>query len=221
LDPSVLPIAGSRTPEHIPNARQELGIGGDGRIALLFGSAHRHKDPDLVWRTFAHLSDWQLLAGGPVADTCEPHLRARFVVEPILFPGFVDPTLRDTLFAAADVVVLSFNADYQLNSGTLMDALSWGLPVVCSQGSRAGEIVDQFGLGATFEPGVERSLADALRRVPARIDPDGLEAARQSCSNLAVAQSHLRALDAGAAEADFATSRRHADSATREYSSGP
>jgi glycosyltransferase involved in cell wall biosynthesis len=194
LDPRVLPIAGCWTPPPIPTARLQLGLDPGERIALMFGVLPG-KNSDVVWQTFAPLTNWRLLVGGQVTDSGEATVLSRFALKPALFPGSVSPSIQSLLFAAADVVILSFMPNYLSNSGTLMDALSWGLPVVCSEQSAAADLVTKFSLGATFTPGDSRSLSDALRIVPTHLSAECLDVARQACSNLAVAKSHLHALE--------------------------
>jgi hypothetical protein len=50
-----------------------------------------------------------------------------------------------------------------------MDAIAWGLPVVCSNDSAAAELVSSYRLGVTFTAGDPQSLAAAVRAAPAHI----------------------------------------------------
>ena len=193
LEPIVLPIAGCRVCAPIPDACRQLGIASADRVALLFGSAY-NKDSEVVRCAFSDLDHWRLMVGGHAADAfnlAEPTLDER---DPILLGGFVSDGTRDLAYAAADLVILSFPADYQQNSGTLMDAIAWGVPVVCSDRSAAAEIVRNYRLGATFIPGDAQSLAEAVRTAPTRIEPEDLERARMELSNRAVARRHLQIL---------------------------
>jgi glycosyltransferase involved in cell wall biosynthesis len=194
LHPRVLPIAGCRARAPTPDARQRLGLLAGDRLALLFGSAY-NKDCEIVWRAFAHLSEWRLLIAGHVADLYTPSMKAPAGDrEPILIHGYVDDATRGLIFSAADLIVLSFPPNYQRNSGTLMDAISWGVPVVCSEQSAAAELVQRYRLGVTFKPGDTQSLADAVRMAPASIESEDLQRAQGELSNRAVASLHLQAL---------------------------
>ena len=193
LEPTVLPIAGCRLRAPIPGARQQLGIASEGRLALMFG-ASSDKNLDAVCRAFADLDEWQLLICGRVADSYDPKAQPRTGQEPVVMAGFVSNGTRDLAYAAADLAVLSFHANYQRNSGTLFDAISWGVPVVCSEHSAAAELVRRYRLGVTFSPGDPHSLADAVRRAPARIEQEDLDRAREELSNRAVAARHLQLL---------------------------
>lgn len=175
LRPVAIPIAGCTRRERIPDARARLGIGPDERVGLLFGASHPGKDVDVVFRTFAGLSGWRLVTGGQLGGEV------------------ADEATRALLYSAADVVVLSFVADFDRDSGGLMDAIGWGVPVVCSDHSMPADIVRQYRLGAIFRPGDNASLRKALAEVPSQIDPHDLERARHELSNTAIALRVLAA----------------------------
>jgi glycosyltransferase involved in cell wall biosynthesis len=99
----------------------------------------------------------------------------------------VDNSRRDELFSAADVAILSFATDYPNNSGTLMDAISAGVPVVCSDRSAASEIVGVFGLGAIFRSGDAADLASKVASGDITVSSEDLAAARDALSNRQVA----------------------------------
>ena len=178
LRPVAIPIAGCRRRERIPDARARLGIEPAERVGLLFGAYHPGKDVDVVLRTFAGLSGWRLLTGGQIGGED------------------ADEATRELLYSAADVVVLSFVADLNRDSGGLMDAIGWGVPVVCSDESIPADIVRDYRLGAIFTPGDSASLRAALAEVPRQIDPRDLERARHELSNTTIAIRILGALDA-------------------------
>ena len=178
LRPAAIPLAGCRRRERIPDARARLGIEPAERVGLLFGASHPGKDVDVVFRTFAGLSGWCLLTGGQIGGEV------------------ADEATRALLYSAADVVVLSFVADLNRASGGLMDAIGWGVPVVCSDASIPADIVREYRLGTIFTPGDRASLRQALAEVPRQIDPRDLERARHELSNTTIAIRMLGALDA-------------------------
>jgi glycosyltransferase involved in cell wall biosynthesis len=177
LRPVAIPIAGCRRRERIPDARARLGIEPGERVGLLFGASHPGKDVDVVFRTFAGLSGWRLLTGGQVGGEA------------------ADEATRELLYSAADVVVLSFVADLDRDSGGLMDAVGWGVPVVCSDQSLPADLVREYRLGAVFTPGDGASLRAALAEVPNEVAPRDLERARHELSNTTIALRALGALD--------------------------
>jgi glycosyltransferase involved in cell wall biosynthesis len=191
LDPVVIPIAGARAFEPVPDARERLGIPPDRRVALLFG-APDSKRVDTVLEAFAALDDWTLVVGGLVADvaqlTATPDERLQ------LHPGIVDNATRDLFLSAADLMVLSFDAGYERNSGTLMDAVSANLLIVCSRNSYASGIVEQFQLGPLFEPGDPTSLIVAVHEAPHTLDRQVAKQAYGALSNHSVARRQLEVL---------------------------
>lgn len=191
LDPVTIPITSSRTREPVRDARRRLGLTDADNVALLFGSNHADKDVDLVARVFAELPDWQLVVVGRVAEGFRQRTGAR---DAIVIGGFVDDEIRAVAYSAADLVVLSFQPVFQRNSGVLMDALSWGVPVVCSDHSPPADVVREYNLGVVFEPGNPDSLERAIKAAPARIEPADLERARSELSNRVVAARFLDAL---------------------------
>jgi glycosyltransferase involved in cell wall biosynthesis len=176
LRPVAIPIAGCRRRERTADARARLGIEPGERVGLLFGALHPGKDVDVVFRTFAEMSGWRLLTGGQVGGKV------------------ADETTRGLLYSATDVVVLSFVAGLDRDSGGLMDAIGWGVPVVCSDESMPADIVRKYRLGAVFTAGDRASLQRALAEVPERIDPRDLERARHELSNTSIALRVLASL---------------------------
>jgi glycosyltransferase involved in cell wall biosynthesis len=191
LDPVTLPIAGTWARERVPDARSRLGFATEDRIALVFGTAHPDKDVDVVARVFAELPDWQVVVAGTVAASYRGRAGAR---DAIVVGGYVDDATRDLVYSAADLVVLSFRPDFGRDSGVLMDAVSFGVPVVASDRSVPAEIVREYGLGTVFEPGNPDSLERAIATAPSRVDPGDLDRARTDLSNRTVAHRLLEVL---------------------------
>jgi hypothetical protein len=186
-DPVVTPVAGARAVTPATDARARLNLPARSKIALLFGEPAL-KRRDVVLDAFALLPDWTLVIGGRVADDVAP------TANRVTFPGMVDDETRDLLFAAADVVVLSFRPNYGNDSGTLMDAIAFGVPVVCSEDATvARTIVVPYQLGRTFSADDPTALAGAVRST-CPIPPDQLAAGRRALSNEAVARRQLVAL---------------------------
>jgi glycosyltransferase involved in cell wall biosynthesis len=192
LDPVTLQIAGSRERVRIPDARRRLGLDADVKVALLFGADHDGKDVDLVSRVFAEIADWQLLVVGDVARAYKQ--RTGPAPEAVVMGGYVDEETRALVYSAADLVVASFQPKFRRDSGVVMDALSWGVPVVCSDGSPPAVAVREYRLGLVFHPGDPDDLARAVRQTPLRIDPADLARAREELSIRAVAIRLLEAL---------------------------
>lgn len=182
-----LPLAGVRRAPRVADARRALGVADDARVALLFGSHETERDSPVVVEALRRAEGWHLLVGGQLTENLvipdEPWARERVHV----VPGRSSNATRDLLYSAADLVVLSFKDGYERNSGTLMDAISYGVPVVCSRGSAASRVVEAFGVGATFAASDPDDLALAIVGGPPADFPERLVGAREALSNDAVA----------------------------------
>jgi glycosyltransferase involved in cell wall biosynthesis len=190
LDPVVAPIVGVREVALAPRseARAQLGLPDSGKLALLFGEA-LFKRHEVVLDAFAALENWTLVLGGPVADGVDSRPGV------VTVPGVVDDDVRDLLFAAVDLVVLSFSSHYPNESGTLMDAIAAGTPVVVSDDAVvAHSIVEPYRLGIAFSADDPDALATAVRAVPATIASDDLTRARAELSDQAVARHQMELL---------------------------
>jgi len=191
LDPLTSPMTGAHDVPLVADAKARLGVDDDAKVALVFGTAREGKDVDVVARVFAELRDWLVVVAGTIAGEYRPRTGAR---DTIVLGGFVDEMTRSLVFSAADVVVLSFRADYTRTSNVLTDAVSWGVPVVCSEGSPAAAVVDEYRLGTVFAAGNPDALERAVRLAPASIEPAELARARTELSAAAVAARLLAAV---------------------------
>jgi glycosyltransferase involved in cell wall biosynthesis len=190
-------FVGCRETEPIRDARARIAVDDDqGHLALLFGSGFAKHDVNVVFRAFRDLREWRLTVCGEVADQFDDgNFGPWRGPPPIVCDGFVDAETRDLVYAAADLVVLSFVPGVTASSGRLMDAIAWGVPVVCSAQSAVADIVAEYRLGVLFEPGDAASLMCAVRAAPAFLDPADLARARERFSNRAIAARQLAALD--------------------------
>lgn len=192
-----LPLAGIRPirrGSRKEDARRILGIDADQSVALLFGSGHREQDPTTVLEALKARPDWQLIVAGSVARHLRQHDIEKWRVRPLVIEGFVEASVRDCFYRAADVVLLSFRPNHGRNSGTLMDAISYGRPVIVSDRSSASDLVRQWGLGRVFSCGSPAKLSEALDELD--IDACRLRvlAAQPHMSNAAVANRHLESI---------------------------
>jgi hypothetical protein len=183
------------------SARAEVGAADDECVVLLFGSGHGDHDAAVVRRAVelgTGLDGVRLVVGGKINRRLEgwdPPGVARV-------PGYVSAERRDRLFVAADLVLLSFADGYRRDSGTLMDAIAHGVPVVASRGCPAAALVEAHRLGVTFAPGDERSLVHAIRRAPWAVDPGDLARARRELGDAGVAARFLAIAGLGRDEVD-------------------
>ena len=196
LNPVLLRHAVSREEPRSENPRGAFGIPGDARVALVFGSTHESKDLDTIWRAFSALPEWTLLVVGKVADPYETWFADHGGPPAISRRGFVDAATRADAYSAADVVVLSFVPGHLRDSAVLQDAITFGVPVLCSDDCSVASEVLAHRLGETFSVGDADALAAAVGHDPPTIARADLEAARAASSAIASAQAHLDALDA-------------------------
>ena len=196
-------FASSREQRAIPDAREQLGLGRDWKIALVFGTEHAGKSPEVVFDTFAELErtgalpEWHLLVVGKVAGRLERWRSGTGAgTERIhVLPGYQSEEVRDLVHAAADVQVLSFAPGWDLDSGVLGDAIAWALPVLCSTGNQTAAEVERLGVGRLFERGNATSLRSALVALPETSGAEVWDAARAEWGFAANAARHLALLD--------------------------
>jgi glycosyltransferase involved in cell wall biosynthesis len=144
-------------------ARVELGID-DERVALSFGELRGYKDMDVLVDAFAQVQAGGLLlvAGSPkdkrlaaeLGEAAERDSRIRFL------PRFVPDERVSDFFAAADVAVVPRGDGG--TSGSLILALSFGVPVVAADTATYRELLGDGEAGWLFAPGDPVSLATAL-----------------------------------------------------------
>lgn len=198
LNPVSVPCIACKEVRPIPGARRRLGLDPEARLALLFGSAHGGKDHEVVWKAFDGLADWKLVIAGGGAVEAYRAWRGPGTADqnmPLLFEGFASEETRGLLHAAADLVVLSFKPGMNSDSGTLVDAITWGVPIVCSGDCFAAGVVARLGLGSLFEAGDPTSLAAAVCSSPRSLSTETVGHARDEMSAQRMATLHIAALE--------------------------
>lgn len=190
-----IPLIGS-SPVQVDRARarDDLGVDPGTSVAVLFGAGHPDQAPQVVLEAFGARPDWQLVIGGEVCAKLDRRRVAAWERPPVMFGGFVEESVRDALYGAADLAVLSFVAGYQLRSGTVMDAASHGLPIIVSSGSLAADLVTETGAGEVFEAESAEGLVEALDRIDLDRARHGSGRLRERFSTTVVCRAHLDAL---------------------------
>ena len=169
----VSPLAGVAPQDRVDRrtARAELGLALDGPIALAFGVAHPGKDLDAVLLAFAggRASGRLVLAGAECAqqlrDTQTQHPTTD-LSDVTVFDGPQSDEVKTLLHSAADYVVLSYRRNRDNDSGSLADAVGFGLPVCCSDHSTAAELVRTYRLGTVFSAEDAEALRAATTEMP-------------------------------------------------------
>jgi glycosyltransferase involved in cell wall biosynthesis len=125
-----------------------------------------------------------VIAGGPSTERGIAEALERAAVHPtVLIHARKIPAGEMQIFLrAADVAVMPYLRS--LNSGALMLALTFGLPVVVPAGGGLAEVVDDR-MARVFDPTVAGSLAAALRASDELVGP----AARSAAADVAAARA--------------------------------
>jgi beta-1,4-mannosyltransferase len=166
--------------------REELGIAPDAFVFLAFGELRRYKGVELLLEAFASLADDAavlLVAGNPTqgevggalerAAGADRRIRLRL--------GFVPEERVAELFGACDAAVLARGDGG--TSGSLILALSMGLPVVAAGAPAYHELLAGGEAGWLFAPGDPVALREALGLASS----DPVEAARRAAAARAIA----------------------------------
>jgi beta-1,4-mannosyltransferase len=161
-------------------ARHRLGLAPDDLVFLVFGAIRAYKGLEELLDAWAQLPPngrrRLVLAGAPSEDAGVADLLTRAAVATdILVDARKIPAEEVQVFLrAADVAVLPYRR--ALNSGALMLALTFGLPVLVPAGGGLAEIVDG-SFAVTFDPDTDGSLAGALIEAERLAAPAAREAA--------------------------------------------
>jgi len=177
------------------DARHELGLMPDELVYLVLGSIRPYKGLPELLDAWAELPPDRarrlVIAGAPTdeAGVDEVLERAALATGVILDARKIPPNEMQVFLRAADIAVLPYRR--ALNSGALLLALTFGLPVIVPADSGLVESVED-SFGRTFDPDVTGSLAEAL----------------VGAADLASEAAHGAALAAAAAVSPEVVSRR-------------
>ena len=157
--------------------RSELGLPQDSFVFLSFGELRAYKEIDLLLAAFssASLPNARLVVAGNVKiPSVGSAVREASANDPrvLVLPGFVPEERVAELFHACDAAVLPRGEPG--TSGSLILALSMGLPVVAADVPTTRELTRDGEAGWLFRPHDVSSLLAALER--AGSDPSGARA---------------------------------------------
>ena len=151
--------------------RAELAPAGSGRkVFLAFGYIADRKNIDLCIRAVAALPDAVLLVAGRVASRHDKSAAwYRALAEDLgcadrvrIDDGFIPETEVRHYFAAADIILLTYKAEFVSQSGVLLLASNWAKPVLASSGpGPLTATVAEFDLGPTVPPDDVAALSAA------------------------------------------------------------
>ena len=162
--------AASKSREQV---RCELGIPRDGRVLLAFGHLRDGKNLDLVLRSLVELPDvYLIVAGGEQSGAQKPASFYLRLAEDLGVGNrchwlirFIKPDEVGGLFAAADLVALTYSRAFRSASGVLNAAVYYRRPCLASGGEgNLQSMVKRYSLGFWIEPDNLSALLRGLRR---------------------------------------------------------
>jgi glycosyltransferase involved in cell wall biosynthesis len=199
-------------------ARHELGLWPDEIVHLVVGAIKPYKGLNELldaWDSLAAdgVPRRLVVAGGPsdeagIAETLE---RAALHPSVLLHARKIPAAEMQIFLRAADVAVMPYLRS--LNSGALMLALTFGLPVVVPAAGGLAEIVDER-FARVFEAEVPESLSAALHAADELVNADARAAAAAAATERAPGPlserftRELRSRLASAAPVELASARR-------------
>jgi len=155
-------------PKH--DVRRELGLPGQSFVFLCFGELREYKGIELLLTAFSLVSSTQVrlvVAGNVKDERSGAAVRAAVAADErvLPLPGFVAEARVAELFGACDAAVLPRSEPG--TSGSLVLALSLGLPVVAADVPTVREVVGDGEAGWLFRPRDPSSLRVALESAAA------------------------------------------------------
>lgn len=149
-------------------ARSYLNLPVNETILLVFGTGHGGKDFETILRANVGADGkYRILFAGnvPSSSINNPRQLARkYNCERNV--TIVDKYITDDevpyYFCSADALLLSYRKEFTVDSGVLLQGVSYGLPVIASDSGWIGEIATKKGLGVTFNSESPSSLREAI-----------------------------------------------------------
>jgi len=170
-------------------ARHELGLWPDEIVYVTVGAIKPYKGLNELLDAWDGLAlDGRprrlVVAGAPSDEPGISEALERAALHPtvLIHPRKIPAGEMQVFLRAADVAVMPYLRS--LNSGALMLALTFGLPVVVPAGGGLAELVDER-MARVFEPGVQGSLLAALLSADDLVTAD----ARAAAAELAAARA--------------------------------
>lgn len=152
------------TAEGVTKVREELGLAPDARVCLMMGRLHEEKGHRFLFEAIPQVvaevgeTTFLLAGAGDARDALEAEVNARGLQPYVRFLGFRNDVPE--LIALSTVIVQPSLAE---SFGfALLEAMSFGKPVVGSTTGGIPEVVADGETGLLVPPGDSRALADAL-----------------------------------------------------------
>ncbi len=151
-------------------ARQKLGLESDADYFLFFGQIKQVKGLDLLLKAFYEVQKdktYLIIAGRPWKDSFEPYqalIDELGIADKIIMDiQYISDEKRNLYFSASDFIILPYRKIFQ--SGVLLMAMSYGLPVIASDLDPNREIIENGSNGFLFESENFQDLRLQLEKV--------------------------------------------------------
>jgi glycosyltransferase involved in cell wall biosynthesis len=189
-------IDADETPVPQAEARQRLGLPHDEKIILFFGTHRREKDYITPLKGCLALpKPPRALFVGKVISENDPRQAVAACAYPkaSIVNEFVPEEMTKYYFAAADAVVLPYEANFSRGSGVLIECCRYFRPVIASATPYFSAFLAQYPCGVTYAPGDQASFAEAAQRLlaDASVFQPALERARRDHSWSSAAAKYM------------------------------
>lgn len=152
---------------HLPVV-EKVKVRGEGqqRNVLFLGRLGEEKGLELLLDAWKEIKNegWKLVIAGPSWLGHGEKLKNKVEVEGISgveFPGNADEAMKDRLYRAADVFVLS--SPMENFSMVVLDAHAYGVPVICTKGT-PWRVIEEKHAGWWIEPNSSAAIRAALEK---------------------------------------------------------
>ncbi|MGI9533985.1 MAG: glycosyltransferase family 4 protein [Thermodesulfobacteriota bacterium] len=169
-------------------ARNFLNLPKDITILLVFGIGHPGKNYETIVKAIKNLNGncCVVFAGSSLPVNDAKYLSKKYNVEEntIIFDKYIPKPEHGYYFYSADYLLLSYKKEFVLDSGVLIEAIRYGVPVIASDAAWIGEMVETNGLGTTFTSEDPESLESAINK-SLLLNEDEIEKIRTNMKELA------------------------------------
>jgi len=175
-----------------PCLRQNMTRGGEETITLLYvGQIVRHKGLSILAQALKEVArdDLSLHLAG-LGEYTEPLQREMRQINNVTFHGYVCGQEKASLFQRSNAFVLP-SVCYDNAPLTVLEAYTYGLPVIASRIGGIPELVSQGKTGYLFEPGDVRQLVSILQN----ISKERLQSMALACQAMAMNYSTAKHLN--------------------------
>jgi len=153
-------------------ARRKLEINYNGQIFLCFGIIRKDKGIEYLLEACSNLRnyDFKILIAGPLFDYTENYflslinkwkLRERVILK----LKYIEEKEAPYYFYGCDALVMPFSKIYTGGSNLLFEkAASYKIPVIATNVSEIGKIIEKYNIGLLAKPNDTKSLANIIEK---------------------------------------------------------